>query len=583
MKTFRSFGVHFVLFCFALTSAGVPRGVCAEETQTGEEAIVSMEFDGAALKDVLKVLSKQSGLNFATTEEVENKRITIILDHVPAKDALDSIVAANDLSYERKGQNVYTIFAKPIQDESETQTRVIHLKYARVSQSPLDVGGESTIKELKSPEQIASAGQQAAASTGESDSGGASSDSGAAGGGEGSSKSSDKRGIDKLVETMLSENGRVAIDMSTNSLIVTDTLERINEIERVVKLLDRPARQVMLEVHLMEVNKDVLDDKGVEWGGNNGALLTFVGGERTVAFPFEERVFENLNGKATVITDPSELTLGTLSATNFSAILRFLTTQTDTKILARPRVITMNNEAANIRLVTNTATARVNVLSSGGNITTLQTGGAERTSVGVILKITPQINDDNTIGLFVEPSVTTVAASTFFPADFLDPTTRSIRTMARVMNNQTLVIGGLIDNNDSRSDKKIPFLGDIPGIGHAFSYKSIIKSDSELLIFITPHIVQGFDSMADQSATARTQDLSARRLVNVFKEDQYDKAIDSLRIAEKESDPAFLQEKEIMVSNARNIVTPAAEKAMSQAIGTNPKKFQTEPVNKSVQ
>ncbi len=574
MKCIKFFSIYFVLSAF-ISSAILPPFAFAEEGSSSEEAIVSMEFDGAALKDVLKVLSKQSGLNFATTEEVENKRITIFLDHVPAKDALESIVAANDLVYERKGENVYTIFAKPIQDVSEMQTRVIHLKYSRVSLSPLDVGGESTIKELKTPEQVGSAGQAAAASTASTDSAG--SDSSSAEGEE--SKTKAERGIDKLVATMLSENGQIAVDMPSNSLVITDTLERLNEIERVVKLLDRPARQVMLEVQLMEVKKGILDDRGVEWGGDNGALLSMVGGERTIAFPFEERVFDNIGGKASVVTDPSELTLGTLSATNFSAVLRFLTTQTDTKILARPRVITMNNEAANIRLVTSTATARTSTLSSGGNITTLQTGGAERTSVGVILKITPQINDDNTVGLFVEPSVTTVAASTFFPADFLDPTTRSVRTMARVMNNQTLVIGGLIDNNDSRSDKKVPFLGDIPGIGNAFSYKSVIKSDSELLIFITPHIVMGFDSMAEQSATAKTQDLAAKRLVNVFKDEEYERAMTSLKLAEKENDPAFIQEKDIMITNAKNIVTPAADQAMAQAVASaNPKKFQTKSV-----
>lgn len=558
-------------------SSVAPAGLYAEEVPagTGDSAIVSMEFEGAALKDVLKVLSQQSGLNFATSQDVEQKQVTVYFDHVPANEALESIVTANGLIYEKKSNNVYMISA-PVQSEGVTlQTRVIHLKYTRASISPLDVGGAATIKELKTSETISTIG---AGSTG------AGSGAGQPGGESANQKQSEgdqkgaaivtEKGIDQLVASLLSESGKVAIDMGTNSLIVTDTPERLNQVEKVIAQIDVPSRQVILQVHMMEVKKDIINDQGVEWGGDNGTLLNFQGGSRTTAFPFDERIFKRARGvEASTVADPSTLTLGTLSAENLAAALHFITTQSDTKILARPRVLTLNNEAANIRLVTNTATARLNLLSSGGAITTLQTGGAERTAVGVILKITPQINDDGTVNLFLEPSVTTVAASTFFPADFLDPTTRSIRTMARVKNDETLVLGGLVNNNDSLTKKKVPVLSALPVVGKAFEYEHKANNDTELLIFITPHIVEGYDSMSVPSATALTQDVEARNLVNRFREDEYRRIMGPIETGEVTSRPLYQQEKELMVKNAKNIVTPAAEQAMSQAIGSDPKKF----------
>lgn len=572
MRSERRFIAGVVLSVF-LAVVTAPSGFC-EESSSGDAAIVSMEFEGAALKDVLKVLSQQSGLNFATSQDVEQKQVTVYFDHVPANEALESIVTANGLIYEKKSNNVYMISA-PIEEQGVTlQTRVIRLKYARASISPLDIGGEATISSLKSSESISSIGAGASggsgAGAGEADDQGG----GATGEGEKTATVITEKGMDQLVASLLSENGKVAIDMATNSLIVTDTPERLNQVEKIIAQIDVPARQVILQVHMMEVRKDLIDDRGVDWGGADGALASFQGGSRTAAFPFAERIFKRATGvEAAAVEDPSTLTLGTLSAENFTAVLRFVTTQSDTKILARPRVLTMNNEAASIRLVTNTAVARTSTLSSGGAITTLQTGGAERTPVGVILKITPQINDDGTVGLFLEPAVTTVAASTFFPADFLDPTTRSIRTMARVKNNETLVLGGLVNNNETKTVKKVPFFSALPIVGKAFQYDSSLKNDTELLIFITPHIVEGYDSMTVPSATALTEDTEARNLVNRFREDEYGRIMRSLDSNEVTSKPLYQQERELMVKNAKTIVTPATEKAMSQAISKDPKKF----------
>ncbi len=579
MKKRRFAATVILLAAFFLISATgyIPSAYSSDELTGGaDSAIVSMEFEGAALKDVLKVLSQQSGLNFVTSSDVEQKQVTVYFDHVPAGEALESIVTANGLVFEKKGANVYMISAPTASQDAVTlQTRVIRLKYLRASTSPLDVGGDATIKQLRSSESIMSFGT----TVGEAAAGGT--DSGNKKGDENKKGATVvlEKGIDQLVASLLSDNGKVAVDLASNCLIVTDTIDKLNQVEKVIAQIDVAPRQVMLQVHLMEVQKNVLDDQGIEWGGNNGALASFQGGSRTAAWPFDEHIWKRFKGvEASQVTDPSTLTLGTLSAENLQAVLHYLTTLNDTKILARPRVLTLNNEAANIRLVTNTATAKLDVMSSGGAITTLQTGGAERTPVGVILKITPQINDDGTVGLFLEPSFTTVAPSSFFPADFLDPTTRSIRTMARVKNNETLVLGGLVSSNNLKTTKKVPVLSGLPLVGKAFQYEHTSTTDTELIIFITPHIVNGYDSMAVPSATALTRDVEAKKLVDQFKENEYKRIMSSLGNAEVENQPFYEEDKQMMIKNARTIVTPATEKAMSQAINPDLKKFEAKPV-----
>lgn len=540
----------------------------AEEDVVSAGNTVSMQFDGTPLKDVLKLLSQQSGLNFAASEEAENKKVTVFLQNVPVRDAIEAIISANNLTYEqKKGSNVIIVHPAAAADAAggtPMQTRIFPLKFTRLSISPQDVGGQSVIKELLTNLELTNAGGAAAkqeeAKPADEEAGSASKE-----------KLVAERGVDKLVASLLSENGRVAVDIHTNSLIVTDTPDKLALVEKVLSRIDVPQQQAMIDVHLLEVRKDVLDDHGIEWGGDNGALFTYTGGSKGVVFPFR-------NGPDTSIT------LGTLSATNFAATLHFLTTQTDTKILARPRVLTLNNEAAVIKLVTQTAVAESSTLTASEGISTLTTGEAQRSDVGIILKLTPQINIDDSVGLFVEPSVTTVAASTFFPSSFLDPTTRSVRTMARVKNHETLVIGGLIDSNRSQSRRKIPFFGDLPVVGKAFHYDNRDNTDRELLVFITPHIVRGDVGTDGQTLTTYGgRDLAVRRVLDQFKEEYQTAALDPIESIDRASRSAALEELRRQRATANLAKSPALDTEMTRALDSaSPEKIGTvnyEPKN----
>lgn len=520
---------------------------------------ISMSFDGALLKDVLLLFSQQSGMNFVASQDVESKKVTVYFEDVSPKDALDAIISANSLSYSKKpGSDIFLVYAANRPSSEVLITRVIRLKYMRLSSSPLDVGGAVTISDLKS----SAAGSSTSSS---SDSGGASG-AGAAGG-------VNEKGADAMVTRLLSPQGRLAVDVHTNSLIITDTKTKIDEIEDVLAMVDVPPSQVILEVQVMEVDKGLASDLGVEWGGTDGKLVSFASGIRTTAFPFTENFLNRNQGvKPSAFVDtlnattavPSNLQYGTINATNFAATLHYLESDNKTKVLARPRVLTQNNEAATIRVVTNQTIGVTTSSTDTGSASTTETGVPERYEVGVVMRMTPQINEDDSVLLFLEPSVTTVAASASF--DFLDPTTRMVRTMARVKDNQTLVIGGLIDGNETSTKRKLPFLGDLPGIGRAFRYDAVDKTDRELLVFITPHIARGATSMGNRSATAKGQDVPLKRMLNEFMDEEMDNLSGDFHSFEKTKNSFFTTDQDLIRDSERRLSNPLVDKQMSQAL-----------------
>ena len=516
---------------------------------------ISMSFDGVFLKDVLLLFSQQAGLNFIASQEVESKKVTVYFENVTPKDALDSIMTANGLSYSKKpGSDIFIVYPASKGKAAALVTRVIRLKYMRLSSSPLDIGGQVTVADLKK--------SSASSATSTSSSSSSSGDSGS------------KRGADMIVEKLLSPQGKVTMDLTTNSLIITDTEESIASIERVLAEVDVPPSQVILEVHIMEVSKNLLSNIGIEWGGANGALGTLSGGQRTVQFPFKQVTGKGnlrlnplaanglFGGAEGEISAPTQISFGTINASDFAATLHFIQTDTTTKILARPRVLTQNNEAASIKLITNSA---IGENTNTNAATGAETTQAERSETGVSMRMTPQINADDSVSLFLEPSVSTVLPSILVNGRS-DPTTRLVRTMARVKNDQTLVIGGLIDGQVTFGKKKVPFLGDLPLVGKAFRYDTTNDNDRELIVFVTPHIVRGATSLGNPSATARGEDVAVRRLLDQFMDREMNALSGSFQGFETTKKNFFTQDESLVRDAEQRYSNPVVEKQMSQAL-----------------
>ena len=449
---------------------------------------VSMDFQDASLKDILKILSIQSGLNFIASEGVENRKITLYMDKVAIKEAMDKLFKANNLAYEiEKESNIFIVkdLGKP---QVETITKVFYLKHATVSSSAL-------IKEKTD-----SLGTESDSSTSSTSSSSTSSSD---------TSSETTAGITDAITKLLSEHGSVIEDRRTNSLIVTDTINRMPMIAQTITALDVAVPQVMLEVEMLDVNKNKLEKIGIKYISSMNASMfqlvtkgAILGGTN---FP--------LPGSS---KSPSQtITGGSFDFFNtnpYNMYADFIKQDSDTKILARPRILTLNNETAEIKITTHEAIGTISLQQGQGSAASTTTS-AERVDTGVSLRITPQISPEtNDVTMFIVPIVTDATTSNTFSTGsttYKDPEERTTKSLVRVKDGETIILGGLIRHEKSETITKLPFLGDLPLIGAAFRHKNIDKNrERELLVFITPRIIK--DSAAPKLAQAKIQKMPER-------------------------------------------------------------------------
>jgi type IV pilus assembly protein PilQ len=439
----------------------------SQEPPADSEPIISMDFQDVGIKDALKMLSMQSGLNFIASEAVADRKVTLYLDKVPLSQAMDKIFSANNLSYELdKKANIFVVkdWGKM---EAETITKVFYLKHASVSSSSLKEEASNSISS-------------------ESESGSSSS-----GTTSGKWKSEDESGITYSIKKLLSSSGSLVEDFRTNSLIVTDTPARMKIISQVIISLDIEIPQIMLEVEMLDVSKNSIDKMGAKFGQTPFTAFIY-GASASMGFPFGSWSKILDAGKGSMSINPGSVDdEGTATGNPYQVQVDFLKTQSDTKVLARPRIMTLNNETAEIKITTNEAVGSITDTQGQGTASTTTTS-AERVETGVSLRVTPQINSDNgDITMFVYPKVKDATTSTFNTA-YKDPEERSTKSTVRIKDGETVVIGGLIRHDRSETLTKLPILGDIPVVGFLFRHKNKDKDrERELLVFITPRIIKG--------------------------------------------------------------------------------------------
>lgn len=422
------------------------------------EITISLDVQNASLNDILKLLSIQSGLNFIATESVQDRRVTLYLDNVPIKDAVNKIFKANNLSYELdRSTNIFIVkdWGKP---KRETITRIFPLKYASVSSSQL----------------LSQKGATLETATGES--GGSSSTSGEA------------ASLKDILTKNLSDLGFIVEDARTNSLIITDVPNQMPLLAQIVHSLDMPQPQVMLEVEMLDVSKEVVDKMGINFEAASKFGMKIIGAKAETLFPWGAHV-DNAD-RDTVLG--KTFTPGNITVPDLDMFFQFLRKTTDTKFLARPRILTLNNETAEISIITDEAVGEKVIASKDAGTTSTE---AERFETGVSLKITPQINTETgEITLCLLPSVAEASQSGITSSTgvkFYNPETRSTKSMLRVKDGDTIIVGGLIRSKTEMVESKLPFLGDIPVAGALFRHKAVEPNkERELLVFITPRIIK---------------------------------------------------------------------------------------------
>lgn len=446
--------MKFTLPFFILSLGPWISGGYAQEVSTflNSTSVISMDFKDADLKDVLKAFSIQSGINFIASQEIEERKVTLYLDKVSVKEAIDKLLKANKLDYDF-AEKAKIILVKKAEPEIKTITKIFHLKHHSVPNSNIkkEVGTEL------------------------------------GGGGE-------EEGGDILtsIKDILSRDGKVTEDTRTNSLIITDVPSRLFMIEEVLAQLDVPVPQAMFEVEILDVSKNLIDNLGFNFTENPLTLILPGGFAHRGARFFMGDLTKRGIGIDAEDDEGNLLARGSIILGNtYAGLLDFLRTQTDTKILARPRILTLNNETAEIKIETDEVVGREREESTDTGIVTYE---AERAKTGISLRVTPQINVEiGEITMFILPTVKQAFDSTILDEDsqpYKNIEERGTKSVVRVRDGDTVIIGGLIRKEFSQTTSKLPILGDIPILGALFRNRTKDKDlERELLVFITPHII----------------------------------------------------------------------------------------------
>ncbi|HPI92592.1 MAG TPA: type IV pilus secretin PilQ [Deltaproteobacteria bacterium] len=422
---------------------------------------ITLDFQNADIHNILRIIADVSGLNIVTSDEVKGS-VTIRLKDVPWDQALDVVLESKDLDKMAIGNVVRIAPADKIKQAQERQLA------SKKTQEQLEPLVTSVI-----PVNFA--------------------------------KASDVAGTIKGKEVgLLSERGNITAENRTNVLIVKDIRKSVDEINAMVKRLDKPTPQVLISARIVQADSNFTRGLGIQWGGSvrsqSGKSLFGLSGlssSTTAANPFDTAV--TAGGAASwsssyvptssyAVNFPMNqasgfgITLGRLGSNSATLDLNLDIGETTgtVNVLSRPKVVTLDNKKAIIRQGEKYPYI---VRDTEGELST------ELKDIDLVLEVTPRIAFDGSVNMEVNVKRNSIGSYT---NQLGDPSisAREAVTEVLVKNGETSVIGGIIEEEDRDNKSQIPFLGDLPVIGYLFKGTEEIKTKKELLIFITPQILE---------------------------------------------------------------------------------------------
>ncbi|MFZ1744506.1 MAG: secretin N-terminal domain-containing protein [Nitrospirales bacterium] len=292
--------------------------------------------------------------------------------------------------------------------------------------------------------------------------------------------------LEKQIQTLMSKDGRLVLNRLSGTIQITDWYKRVDEIDYFLKKVHQALyRQVEIEVRIYEVNLNDNYSLGIDW-----SKINFLGSSGNIAIaniiapPFVP--FGGFAFKAATTTI-------SFADGSFDGVLKALQEQGDLRVVSQPRVVTLNNQPALIKVATDQPffTQTIAQGTSGtGNIVTEQ---ARSVTVGLVLSVTPQISEDGWIMMDITPIISRLRDIATSPNETSTAPVLDVKQssgLVRLKNGEMVIIGGLIQEESSETERKVPILGDIPYLGRLFKGTYTVKTKSELVIFLTPKIVQ---------------------------------------------------------------------------------------------
>ncbi|EMR8624236.1 type IV pilus secretin PilQ [Neisseria gonorrhoeae] len=430
-----------------LESGGVNN---APKTFTGRK--ISLDFQDVEIRTILQILAKESGMNIVASDSV-NGKMTLSLKDVPWDQALDLVMQARNLDMRQQG-NIVNIAPR---DELLAKDKA----FLQAEKDIADLGAlysQNFQLKYKNVEEFRSILRLDNADTTGNRS------------------------------TLVSGRGSVLIDPATNTLIVTDTRSVIEKFRKLIDELDVPAQQVMIEARIVEAADGFSRDLGVKFGATGRKKLK----NETSAFGWGVNSGFGGGDKWEAQT---KINLPVAAAANSISLVRAISSGalnlelsaseslSKTKTLANPRVLTQNRKEAKIESGYEIPFT-VTTASGGGNSTNTE---LKKAVLG--LTVTPNITPDGQIIMTVKINKDSPAQCASGNNTILCISTKSLNTQAMVENGGTLIVGGIYEENNGNTLTKVPLLGDIPVIGNLFKTRGKKTDRRELLIFITPRII----------------------------------------------------------------------------------------------
>ncbi|MES9901493.1 MAG: type II secretion system secretin GspD, partial [Sedimenticola sp.] len=280
----------------------------------------------------------------------------------------------------------------------------------------------------------------------------------------------------------------IQADEATNSLVITAPPFLMRSLKAVVEQLDVRRAQVLIEAIIAELRYDKSVELGVEWqvGSSNGV-------DAGTNLPLTSSVGSSISGYPTTIG--SGFSLGFFHSGDLRLLLKAFSGNSDTNILSTPSLVTLDNEEATIHVGQNVpfVTGQYTNNDSAGATNPFQT--IERHDVGVKLKVTPHINDGDTVKLTIEQEISSVDSGS--GTGGLITNQRLIQTTILVENEEVVVLGGLMEDSLTENVSKVPLLGDIPLLGHLFRSQRSTMEKKNLMVFLRPQIIRNQQHSSD--------------------------------------------------------------------------------------
>ena len=437
------------------------------DTKEYEGQRLTLNFQDIETRAVLQLLAETSGRNIVVSDTVQGN-VTLRLRNVPWDQALDIVMTTKGLDMRQNGN---VIIVAPAEEIAARETADLEARNAISELEPM-YSEFLQVNYAKAQDLAVLIGAE--------------------GGGN----------------SMLSERGSIAVDDRTNTLLVQDTATRLEDIRRMVRTLDVPIKQVLIESRIVVVNDDFSRDLGVRLGvtayrenGTDGAAV--ISGTGPGTDTMVNSIVDNLGstGQITpvelpILTDRYNVNVPIAEAAGRFSLavlerdylvdleLTALEAEGRGEIVSTPRVITANQKEARIEQGVEIPYQQ----SASSGATTVQFKKAV-----LSLEVTPQITPDNNIIMDLrvhKDNVGDVISTGGLGGTVPSIDTRAVETQVLVEDGQTVVLGGIYETERRETIKKVPFLGDIPAVGALFRSKQLQNDKSELLIFVTPRILE---------------------------------------------------------------------------------------------